>query len=471
MHGKRTSGRLDAFHVHAVNRGQADQIAVDHRNNADISVAQLLGSLADDVEHRLGVGRRATDDVEHVAGRRLLLQGLPQLVEQPDVLDGDHGLGSEARDQLDLLVAERAHLLAVHADRADQLAFLEHRHDQEGPATGELDLGDEQGIAFDVCLLLCDVGNVDQLLGRGDTAEAGSWAGADDRFALPPLGPCGRRAGRRDETESVAFAQPQVAEPGTADAHRILQHGLEHGLKLAGRRADDLQHLGGRRLLLQRLAEIVGALAQLVEQPRVLDGDDGLAGESLQHCDLFVGERPGHKPHDAEQADRLIAAHHGHDRDRAVAAGQEVLAADGKFRWGIRHVGNIHDPAIKQGCAVHVIPCEGGTGNCASPRFDASRIRCGDGRGIDRVPVPERDADKGARKELQPASHDGVEHRLRVAEGVAYDGEDFGGRRLLLQRLGQLLGARLLGLEQARVLDGDHGLVGEGLGAAAICGR
>ena len=41
--------------------------------------------------------------------------------------------------------------------------------------------------------------------------------------------------------------------------------------------------------------------------------------------------------------------------------------------------------------------------------------------------------------------------------------QDFGRRRLLLQRLGQLARARLLGLEQPRVLDGDDGLVGEGL--------
>ena len=53
-----------------------------------------------------------------------------------------------------------------------------------------------------------------------------------------------------------------------------------------------LQHLDGRGLLLQRLGKIVGALAQLAEQPRVLDGDDGLGGEVLQQIDLLVGERP-----------------------------------------------------------------------------------------------------------------------------------------------------------------------------------
>ena len=61
----------------------------------------------------------------------------------------------------------------------------------------------------------------------------------------------------------------------------VLQHGIEHRLKFARRAGDDLQHLAGGSLLLQRLAEIVGALAQFVEQPRVLDGDDGLGGEVL----------------------------------------------------------------------------------------------------------------------------------------------------------------------------------------------
>ena len=36
-----------------------------------------------------------------------------QLVEQPRVLDGDHGLGGEVLNQLDLLIGERPHLLAV----------------------------------------------------------------------------------------------------------------------------------------------------------------------------------------------------------------------------------------------------------------------------------------------------------------------------------------------------------------------
>ena len=39
-----------------------------------------------------------------------------QLVEQPGVLDGDDGLAGEILDQLDLLVGERPHLLAIDDD-------------------------------------------------------------------------------------------------------------------------------------------------------------------------------------------------------------------------------------------------------------------------------------------------------------------------------------------------------------------
>ena len=57
-----------------------------------------------------------------------------------------------------------------------------------------------------------------------------------------------------------------------AEPRRRLDQRIEHGLQIEGRAADDLEHVGGGGLLLQRFA-------QLVEQPRVLDGDDGLGGE------------------------------------------------------------------------------------------------------------------------------------------------------------------------------------------------
>ena len=96
------------------------------------------------VEHGLQVEGRAANDLEHIRGRGLLLQQFAQLVEQPRILDGDDGLRGEILHQLDLLVSKREHLLAVNGDRADELVFLEHRHDEQGTNAGDFDGGDRQ---------------------------------------------------------------------------------------------------------------------------------------------------------------------------------------------------------------------------------------------------------------------------------------------------------------------------------------
>ena len=53
------------------------------------------------------------------------------------------------------------------------------------------------------------------------------------------------------------------------------------------------------------------ALARLLrlEQPRVLDGDDGLVGESLEQLDLAVGERANLGASDGDHADGLTRTH------------------------------------------------------------------------------------------------------------------------------------------------------------------
>ena len=75
-----------------------------------------------------------------------------------------------------------------------------------------------------------------------------------------------------------------MPEGGPAQPHRLFQHRIEHRRQIAGRGVDDLQHLGGRGLLFQRLA-LFG------HQPRVLDRDHRLIGEGADKFDLPVGER------------------------------------------------------------------------------------------------------------------------------------------------------------------------------------
>ena len=65
------------------------------------------------VQHRLNVRRRAGDDAQDFARRCLLLQRFLELLEQPHILDGDHGLIGEGFKKLDLRRGEGAHLDAT----------------------------------------------------------------------------------------------------------------------------------------------------------------------------------------------------------------------------------------------------------------------------------------------------------------------------------------------------------------------
>ena len=92
------------------------------------------------------------------------------------------------------------------------------------------------------------------------------------------------RAAMRLDMKLVTFPQQDRGVVGGAQPGRRFHQRVEHRLQIEGRAADHLEHVGGGGLLLQRFA-------QLVEQPRVLDGDDRLGGEILDQLDLLVGER------------------------------------------------------------------------------------------------------------------------------------------------------------------------------------
>ena len=92
---------------------------------------------------------------------------------------------------------------------------------------------------------------------------------------------------------------------GLAQLGGQLDQGIEHGLQIERRAADHLEHVGGGGLLLQRFA-------QLVEQPHVLDGDDGLPGEIAHQLDLLVGEQLDLLAVDVDGADYLVLLQHRH---------------------------------------------------------------------------------------------------------------------------------------------------------------
>ena len=80
---------------------------------------------------------------------------------------------------------------------------------------------------------------------------------------------------------SIPLAEPQCYIFNPTNPGGALDDGIENRLHVRRRAADDAEHLGRRRLMLQSLAQFRVALLDLLKQPHVLDGDDGLIGESL----------------------------------------------------------------------------------------------------------------------------------------------------------------------------------------------
>ena len=106
----------------------------------------------------------------------------------------------------------------------------------------------------------------------------------------------------RNHLVPVAESEHHVINP--ANPRRALDDGVEHRLHVCGRAADDAEHLGRCRLMLQRLAQFRVALLDLLEQPHVLDRDDGLVGEGFEQRDLLLGERPHFGAANQDSADR-----------------------------------------------------------------------------------------------------------------------------------------------------------------------
>src|SRR5262245_25414094 len=94
----------------------------------------------------------------------------------------------------------------------------------------------------------------------------------------------------RNQSVTLTESQLHVIDP--TNPGRALDDSIKHRLYVRGRAADDTEYLGRCRLMLQSLSQFRIALLKFFEQPHVLNGNDGLVGESLQKSDLFIRERP-----------------------------------------------------------------------------------------------------------------------------------------------------------------------------------
>ena len=117
----------------------------------------------------------------------------------------------------------------------------------------------------------------------------------------------------RDECVNVSPRTMDGCAVSFTKLRRRFDKRVEHDLQIEGRAADDLQYVCSRGLLLQRFA-------QLVEQPRVLDRDDGLGGEARDQRDLFISKGTNLLAVHDDCADQFTLLQHGDGYKRPYTA-------------------------------------------------------------------------------------------------------------------------------------------------------
>src|SRR5262249_8054771 len=296
-----SSACLGKCRRYIVARDDAQSAIFIQGEGPELRLANARGILPHRLENRPSFAPRGADDLEHVGGGGLLLQRLPQLVEQTRVLDRDNGLSCKIAHQLDLLLAEWPHVLAIDGDGHDERILLEHRHPQGRARAAQVGVGDQPRIAFEIWRHRSDVVDLHRLLDPAYLGMAAFWMNAEWRVL--GRGECRRHVVDRGDTRSVSLIQLQYAELSTAQPGCILQHGFEYRLELAGRARDDTEDLRSRRLLLQSLAQIARPGLHFIEQPHVLDRDHCLIREGFDQLDLLVSKRPHCGPLQNDDAD------------------------------------------------------------------------------------------------------------------------------------------------------------------------
>ena len=152
-----------------------------------------------------------------------------QLLEEADVLDGDHGLIGEGLQQLDLVVGERAGLLPSDRDGADWSPLAQHRHPERTPST--------ESLAERLRILSVDTDVWDMHHGalENGAAEGGRRAGPHGEDLFQDLEAPGRGLRMCGQMQEFTVVPCDVAKVSFAQTPRALGDGLEDRLDI-GRR-------------------------------------------------------------------------------------------------------------------------------------------------------------------------------------------------------------------------------------------
>ena len=234
-----------------------------------------------------------------------------QLAEKPRIFNGNDGLVGKRCRQLNLFPGKRLRHGFRYEEYPRDIPLAQERNTKRRPIAADL-----LCFAPGIFTVGEDVGQVNQFaLSRGPPNNAApinrDLSGSEKIADLLVHFRCMAKARTKTQDLVISFEQPSMvgfAKPGCRLDKRV-----EHRLQIKSRPADNLEHVGGGRLLLQRLA-------QLIEQARILDGYNRLCGEIRNELNLLVAECEDLLPINTDDADQLVLFEHRHRHDRPVAA-------------------------------------------------------------------------------------------------------------------------------------------------------
>src|SRR5262249_18786717 len=151
---------------------------------------------------------------------------------------------------------------------------------------------------------------------------------------------CWRIAVRAQMFENLSRWSRDGGHIRLAQARRGFHQRIEHRLQVEGGAADDLEHVGGRGLLLQRLA-------QLIKQAGVLGGDHGLLCNIADQFSLLIAERSDLLAINDDGADKLVFLEHGNAKEGSATRdfdggdAQRIAFSIGRFGSEVRNVNDL----------------------------------------------------------------------------------------------------------------------------------
>src|SRR5262249_44593506 len=158
--------------------------------------------------------------------------------------------------------------------------------------------------------------------------------------------PNGDGAKMSPQNRSAPFVEPQHYIIDPANLCCTLYNGIEDRLHVGRRAADDTEHLGCCRLMLQRLVQFSVALLDLLEQPNILDGNDRLVRKGFQKFNLSIRERTYLSSPDDDYTNGGSLSEHGRAEKRTDSPGRTLGLR--KFGFcGLLKIVNMHSLALK----------------------------------------------------------------------------------------------------------------------------